>query len=83
MERVVVSTVAQADTANILRDLATKGGARSRLNYAAALESLYNRLACIPIAARRAPRMGGMSAPGSSGGMSLPVAMSPAAILSA
>ncbi len=44
MARVVVSTVAQADTSTILRDLATKAGLGVAADYAASLEALYDRL---------------------------------------
>ena len=40
MARVVVSTVAQADTAVILRDLAAKAGHSVAADYAASLEAL-------------------------------------------
>ncbi len=48
MARVVVSTVAQTDTAAILRDLATKAGLGVAADYAASLEALYDRLAAHP-----------------------------------
>jgi toxin ParE1/3/4 len=48
MVRVVVSTVAQADTAAILRDLATKAGRAVAADYLASLEALYDRLAVHP-----------------------------------
>lgn len=48
MARVVVSTVAQADTATLLRDLAMKAGLRVAAVYAVSLEALYDRLAAHP-----------------------------------
>ena len=48
MARVVVSTVAQADTAAVLRDLAAKAGHSVAADYAASLEALYGQLAVHP-----------------------------------
>ena len=48
MARLVVSTVAQADTAAILRDLAKKAGRDVAADYAASLEPVYDRLAVHP-----------------------------------
>ncbi len=58
MARVVVSTVAQADTATILRDLATKAGLGVAADYAASLESLYDRLAAHPDSGAPRPKYG-------------------------
>jgi len=48
MARVVISTVAQADTAAILRDLVAKAGHGVAVDYAASIEALYDRLATHP-----------------------------------
>jgi toxin ParE1/3/4 len=58
MARVVVSTVAQADTAAILRDLATKAGRDVAADYAASLEALYDRLAVHPDSGAPRPAYG-------------------------
>ena len=58
MARVVVSTVAQADTATILRDLATKAGLGVAADYAASLEALYDRLAAHPDSGAPRPKYG-------------------------
>lgn len=48
MARVVVSLLAQADTAIIPGDLAEKAGRRVAAEYAAAFEAVYERLAAHP-----------------------------------
>ena len=48
MARVVVSPVAQADTAALIRDLAAKAGWRVSADYVASFETLYDRLAAFP-----------------------------------
>ena len=48
MARVVISTVAQADTASILRDLAAKAGRQVAADYASSFETLYERLSAHP-----------------------------------
>jgi toxin ParE1/3/4 len=58
MARVVVSTVAQADTATILRDLASKAGLGVAADYAAFLEVLYDRLATHPDSGAPRPAYG-------------------------
>jgi toxin ParE1/3/4 len=58
MARVVVSTVAQADTAIMLRDLATKAGLGVAADYAASLEALYDRLASHPNSGAPRPKYG-------------------------
>ena len=58
MARVVVSTVAQADTATILRDLATKAGLGVAADYAESLEALYARLAVHPDSGAPRPEYG-------------------------
>ena len=58
MARVIVSTVAQADTATILRDLATKAGLGVAANYTASLEALYDRLAAYPDSGAPRPKYG-------------------------
>jgi toxin ParE1/3/4 len=56
MARVVVSPVAQTDTAIIIRDLAAKAGHAVAASYAASFEALYDRLAAYP--GSGAPRPG-------------------------
>jgi plasmid stabilization system protein ParE len=58
MARVVVSTVAQADTAVILRDLASKAGLGVAADYTASLEALYDRLAVYPDSGAPRPAYG-------------------------
>jgi toxin ParE1/3/4 len=58
MARVVVSTVAQADTAIILRDLAAKVGHGIAADYAASFEALYDRLAAHPGSGAPRPAFG-------------------------
>jgi toxin ParE1/3/4 len=58
MARVVVATVAQADTAIILRDLATKAGLGVAADYAESLEALYARLAVHPDSGAPRPKYG-------------------------
>jgi plasmid stabilization system protein ParE len=83
MARVVVSTVAQADTAAILRDLATKAGREVTADYAASLEAFYDRLAVHPDSGAPRPSYGRDIRIGLVWPMSWPIAMSPTAILSA
>ena len=83
MARVVVSTVAQADTAAILRDLATKAGRDVAPTMLPPSRRSTTDWLSIPVAAHRVRPMGGMSALKSPGLMSWPIAMSPTAILSA
>ena len=56
MARVVVSTVAQADTATL--DLASKAGLGVAADYAAFLELLYDRLATHPDSGAPRPAYG-------------------------
>ena len=58
MARVVVSTIAQADTAAILRDLATKASLGVATDYAESLEALYARLAIHPDSGAPRPKYG-------------------------
>ena len=58
MARVVVSALAQADTAAILRDLFEKAGLRVAADYAASFEALYDRLADHPDSGAPRPRFG-------------------------
>jgi plasmid stabilization system protein ParE len=56
--RVVVSLVAQADTAAIVRDLAAKAGFPVAADYAASFEALYDRLAAFPGSGASRPEYG-------------------------
>ncbi len=58
MARVLVSTVAQADTATILRDLASNAGLGVAADYAASFEALYDRLAAHPDSGSPRPKYG-------------------------
>ena len=58
MTRVVVSSVADADTANILAYLASKAGRATAVKYNALFESLYDRLADHPDSAPTRPALG-------------------------
>lgn len=58
MARVAVSTVAQADTATILRDLAAKAGWIVAADYAASFEALYDRLTAHPDSGAPSPAYG-------------------------
>jgi alpha-glucuronidase len=58
MARVIVSTLAQADTATILRDRATSAGFGVAADYAASFEALYNRLAACPDSGAPRPNHG-------------------------
>jgi toxin ParE1/3/4 len=58
MARVVVSTVAQADTATRLRDLAAKAGWSVAADYAASFEALYDRLTAHPDSGAPCPAYG-------------------------
>ncbi len=58
MARVVVSPVAQADTATIIRDLAAKAGHGVAAGYAASFEALYDRLAAHPESGAPRPSYG-------------------------
>lgn len=58
MARVVISLVAQADTATILRDLAAKAGRGVAADYAASFEALYDRLAVYPSSGAPRPALG-------------------------
>ena len=56
--RVVVSTVAQADAATILRDLAAKAGWSVAADYAASFEALFDRLTARPESGAARPAYG-------------------------
>jgi plasmid stabilization system protein ParE len=56
--RVVVSPVAQADTAIIIRDLVAKAGHGVAADYTASLEALYERLAAHPGSGAPRPEYG-------------------------
>src|SRR5271163_612432 len=58
MVRVVVSPVAQTDTAIIIRDLAAKAGHGVAVSYAASFEALYDRLAAYPGSGAPRPNSG-------------------------
>jgi toxin ParE1/3/4 len=58
MAQVVLSIIAQADTAVILRDLAASAGVRVAADYAASLEALYDRLASFPDSGAPRPEFG-------------------------
>lgn len=62
MARVIVSLLAQADTADILTDLRGKAGGAVSRAYAAAFEKLYERLMQHPDSGAPAPPSGSMSA---------------------
>jgi toxin ParE1/3/4 len=58
MARVVVSLLAQADTAAIVIDLTDKAGHRVAVEYAASFEALYERLAAYPDSGAPRPAIG-------------------------
>jgi toxin ParE1/3/4 len=58
MARGVVSSVAQADTAVIIRKLAAKAGRRVAADYAASIEALYDRLTVHPDSGAPRPAFG-------------------------
>jgi toxin ParE1/3/4 len=58
MARVVVSSVADADTAAIISYLASKAGPATAIRYIALFEGLYDRLADHPDSGPRRPALG-------------------------
>ena len=58
MARVVLSTVAQADTAAILRDIVANAGSRVAADYASSFAALYDRLASFPDSGAPRPILG-------------------------
>jgi plasmid stabilization system protein ParE len=61
MARLIISLLAQSDTAYILSDLAGKAGYAVAAKYAADFESLYERLAVFPDSGHPRPPSGRMS----------------------
>src|SRR6516225_2361148 len=58
MARLIISLLAQSDTAYILSDLAGKAGYAVAAKYAADFESLYERLAVFPDSGHPRPAVG-------------------------